>query len=139
VRVDWFASDELVSAAGRRVGRKPFSLPCAALHPPSSVIGRQSNRSAIGARIHVKILENDKQHSIYRHVNSGGSFGCNPLRKNIGLGKAEKIESIEVYWPTADLAQTFRNVAMDQTIQIIEGENRYTTRRIRRIVLGSRD
>ena len=100
------------------------------------LVGRKSNRSGIGARIHVKIVEDGKSRSIYRHVNSGGSFGCNPLRQNIGLRKAEKIETIEVYWPTSDLTQALRDVEMDQNIQIIEGEAGYKTLALKRIVLG---
>ena len=98
--------------------------------------GRQSNRSAIGARIHVRIVEDSRERSIYRYVNSGGSFGCNPLRQNIGLGKAERIESIEVYWPTSDLTQTFSDVAMDQSIEIAEGDKRYRSIPLRQFTIG---
>ena len=98
--------------------------------------GRQSNRSAIGARIHVRIVEDSRERSIYRYVNSGGSFGCNPLRQNIGLGKAERIESIEVYWPTSDLTQTFSDVPMDQSIEIAEGDTRYRSIPLRQFTIG---
>ena len=86
------------------------------------LIGTQSNRAAIGARIHVVINENGQQRSIYKHVNSGGSFGANPLRQSIGLGKAAKIERLEVYWPTTGMTQTFTSVPLDQTIKITEGQ-----------------
>jgi hypothetical protein len=56
------------------------------------LIGVQSNRSAIGARIRIEITEAGQKRSIYRHVNSGGSFGANPLRQEIGLGKAKTID-----------------------------------------------
>ena len=102
------------------------------------LVGRKSNRSAIGARIHVKVLENGKTRSIYRRVSSGGSFGCNPLRQNIGLGNAERIESIEVYWPTSDLTQKFRDVEMDQSIEIFEGERDYRTISLDSYALGGR-
>ena len=98
--------------------------------------GRQSNRSAIGARIHVRIVEDSRERSIYRYVNSGGSFGCNPLRQNIGIGKAERIESIEVYWPTSDLTQTFSDVPMDQSIEIAEGDKRYRSIPLRQFTIG---
>jgi hypothetical protein len=98
--------------------------------------GRQSNRCAIGARIHVRILEEGRQRSIFRYVNSGGSFGCNPLRKNIGLGKAERIESIEVYWPTSDLTQTFSDVPLDQSIEIVEGDKRYRSIQLKQFTIG---
>ena len=100
------------------------------------MVGRQSNRSAIGTRIVVRIVEDGEKRSIFRHVNSGGSFGCNPLRQNIGLGKADKIEAIEIYWPRTDKTQTFRDVAMDQAIQIVEGEDRFTRINVKSLVLG---
>ena len=86
------------------------------------LVGTQSNRSAIGARILAVIKEDGKERSVYKHVNSGGSFGANPLRQSIGLGKASKIERLEVYWPTTDLTQTFTSVPLDRTIQITEGQ-----------------
>ena len=98
--------------------------------------GRQSNRCAIGARIHVTILEDSRQRSIYRYVNSGGSFGCNPLRQNIGLGNSEQIESIEVYWPTSRLTQRFTDVPMDQSIEITEGDKRYRSIPLKQFTIG---
>jgi hypothetical protein len=86
------------------------------------LVGKRSNRSAIGARIHVVLGQGDEQRHIYRWVNSGGSFGANPLRQHIGLGSADRVETLEIYWPTTDLLQTFRNLAPGQWIEITEGE-----------------
>ncbi|MGB5294798.1 MAG: CRTAC1 family protein, partial [Thermoanaerobaculia bacterium] len=66
------------------------------------LIGVRSNRSAIGARVAVTIRENETQRTVFRYVNSGGSFGANPLRQTIGLGRADRIEAVEIYWPTSD-------------------------------------
>ena len=85
----------------------------------------QSNRSAIGARIKIDLLENGIRRSIYRHVNSGGSFGANPLRQTIGLGRAKKIEKLEIFWPTTGLTQNFIDVLGDQVIQIEEDQSSY--------------
>ena len=89
------------------------------------LVGTQSNRSGIGARIHVVISEGAKTRSIYKHVNSGGSFGANPLRQYIGLGNADKIERLEIYWPTSDTTQIFHNVPMDRFIRIQENADQY--------------
>ena len=102
------------------------------------LVGVDSNRSAIGARIHAKIVENGERRSIYKHVNSGGSFGANPLRQTIGLGKAEKIERLEIFWHTTGLTQTFHNVPLDQFIQITEGEAQYTTIELKKLTLRSK-
>jgi len=98
--------------------------------------GVQTNRSAIGARIHVEVVEEGQSRSIYKHVNSGGSFGANPLRQTIGLGKATKIEQMEVFWPTTGHTQTFHDVPLDQHIQIVEAREQYTTLPLRRLKLG---
>jgi len=100
--------------------------------------GVRSNRSAIGARIRVEITEDGKRRSIYKHVNSGGSFGANPLRQTIGLGKALRIELLEVYWPTSHSTQTFRGVAPDQCLRIVEGEDHYTPWRLEKLALGKK-
>ena len=39
--------------------------------------------------------------SIHREVGSGGSFGNNPSRLEIGLGKVDKIEAVRVFWPVS--------------------------------------
>ena len=101
------------------------------------LVGVNSNRSAIGARIHAEILENGEQRSIYKHVNSGGSFGANPLRQTIGLGQAEKVKTLEIFWHTTGLTQTFHNVPLDHFIQITEGETQYTTIKLEKLKLGS--
>ena len=88
--------------------------------------GRKSNRSAIGARIHARIDEGGKQRSVFRDVNSGGSFGCNPLQQTVGLGQAERILRLEIFWPASRSVQAFEDVDADQIIQIIEGEDHYT-------------
>ena len=102
------------------------------------LVGVDSNRSGIGARIHAEIIENGERRSIYKHVNSGGSFGANPLRQTIGLGKAEKVEKLEIFWHTTGLTQTFHNVPLNQFIQITEGETQYTTIELEKLKLGTK-
>jgi hypothetical protein len=46
---------------------------------------------AIGAKIKVTFRENNKERSVYRDVNSGGSFGANPLQQHIGVGSANLV------------------------------------------------
>ena len=85
------------------------------------LVGVQSNRAAIGARIHVEVIDEDgKPRSIYRHVTSGSSFGANPLRQTVGLGKAKAVSLLEVFWPMTGRTQKLYNVPFDQSIQILE-------------------
>jgi hypothetical protein len=87
--------------------------------------GKKSNRSAIGAHIAVSFTENGAKRTVYMDVNSGGSFGANPLRKEIGIGSAVIIDELIVKWPTSGIVQVFKNLAPDQFIKITEGNNQY--------------
>jgi hypothetical protein len=93
------------------------------------LIGTRSNRSAIGAGIRVEVVDNDEvPRSIYKHVNSGGTFGANPLRQTIGLGSAtQRVSRLEVTWPTTGQVQVFRDVPLDSYLEIVEDEETYTT------------
>ena len=135
--------DVYVQMGGSYVGDKfndaLFENPGFGKHWISIVlVGRRSNRSAIGARIHMKIIENGKPRSVFRQVNSGGSFGCNPLRQYIGLGNAERIESVQIYWPTTDRTQTFYDLAMDQWVRIVEDEKQVEIVHLEPYVLGGK-
>lgn len=85
--------------------------------------GRKSNRMAIGARIKIVITENGEKRYIFREVNSGGSFGGNPFRREIGLGKSKKIDMLEITWPVSGKVQKFTNIPANQFIKIIEGND----------------
>ena len=56
---------------------------------------------------------------------SGGTFGANPLRQTIGLGRAERIEELEIFWPTTNQTRKFTRVPLDAFIQIVEGSDRF--------------
>lgn len=85
------------------------------------LIGKESNRPAIGARIRI-LTSGAKPMTIYRHVSSGSSFGANPLQQTIGLGAAEGIAELEIYWPTTKSKQIFTDVKPKQAIEITEFE-----------------
>ena len=88
-----------------------------------SLVGTQSNRSAIGARVRLDISDDSGSRSIHRWVTSGSSFGGNSLRLEIGLGDAKRIDRLVVNWPTTDTTQTFENLGVDQLIEITEGKD----------------
>jgi VCBS repeat protein/ASPIC/UnbV protein len=85
--------------------------------------GVHSNRSAIGAHIVVTFTEDGVKRSVYMDVNSGGSFGCSPLRKEIGIGKAKVIDELIIKWPTTGIVQIFKNIQPCQFLKIKEGNN----------------
>jgi hypothetical protein len=82
--------------------------------------GVKSNRSALGARIRVIAATPTGERSIYRTVSTGGSFGASPLRQHVGLGNAESIKAIEIYWPTTGTTQRIPGVPMDRLYTIRE-------------------
>jgi hypothetical protein len=100
------------------------------------LIGKKTNRAAIGARIKVVAApvsqsgtgpgqEQVERLTVHRHISSGSSFGANPLQQTIGLGKADKVETLEIHWPTSGTTQVFRDIAVNQAIEITEFAESY--------------
>ena len=101
--------------------------------------GVRSNRAAIGARVTVRFKELGKSRMVVRELNSGGSFGCSPLRCEIGLGRAEQIDEIEIFWPAGNARQKFVNVPVNQFLRIREGESQLETRTLKKLVFKKAD
>jgi len=89
--------------------------------------GRQANRSGLGARLTLTFTENGQRRMIHRQVGTGGSFGANPLSPSIGLGKAAKIDQLEIRWPKPGGTQTFKDLPVNQTIRLTEGQASFKT------------
>jgi hypothetical protein len=64
----------------------------------------------------------------YREVTSGGSFGASSLQQEIGLGRARQIDVMEIWWPASGSRQVFRNIKVNQFIEIEESKSEYRTR-----------
>ena len=84
--------------------------------------GVASNRSALGARIKVVAKTAAGEREIHRVVGSGGSFGASPLRQEIGLGAAEAIVRVEIFWPKTGKTQVVKGLAPDHCYAVREGE-----------------
>jgi len=84
--------------------------------------GVKSNRAAIGTRIKVVVRTTDGERAIYKTVGSGGSFGANPLRQEIGLGLATSISQAEIVWPASGTTQILKGLAMDRRYRVREGD-----------------
>jgi hypothetical protein len=98
------------------------------------LVGKKTNRAAIGARIKV-VTSGEHPLTLYRHVTSGSSFGSNPLEQTIGVGKADTVALLEIYWPTTGTTQTFRDVKANQFIEITEFAKDYHKKDIKRIAV----
>lgn len=85
--------------------------------------GVKANRSAAGSRIKVTFTENGVKRSVYKDVNSGGSFGSSPLRQEIGIGQAKMIDEIEISWAGSGTIQRLKNISPNQFLHVTEGDN----------------
>jgi enediyne biosynthesis protein E4 len=87
-------------------------------------IGTKSNRSGIGARVKCVTHPPDEKapHSQIDEVRSGGSYiSQNDLRVHFGLGKAEKVDVLEVRWPSGQI-DTLKDVKVNQVVFVEEGK-----------------
>jgi ASPIC and UnbV/FG-GAP-like repeat len=84
-----------------------------------TLVGKKTNRAAIGARIKV-VTAGEQTLTVHRHVSSGSSFGANPLQQMVGLARAERVDLLEIHWPTSGTTQVFRDIAADQAIEVTE-------------------
>lgn len=86
------------------------------------LIGRESNTSAIGAKIIMTVSEKGNSRRIVRTVGTGSSFGGNSLQLEIGLSSADTIEEILIQWPNSKrTTSSFKNLKINSFIEITEG------------------
>lgn len=83
--------------------------------------GKTTNRYGIGCRVGVQVMEESgTSRWIYQWMNSGASFGANPLELHFGLGEASTIERIEVDWPVSGKTQVIKGPEIDRRLVIRE-------------------
>jgi hypothetical protein len=88
------------------------------------LIGVKSNRSGIGARVActTTVPGESKPHRQIDEVRSGGSyFSQSDLRLHFGLGKAEKVNVLEIHWPSGQV-DTIKDAATNQVVYVKEGQ-----------------
>lgn len=100
-----------VSEQGGEVFKKHISA--------RGLVGTTANPDAIGAII--KYSVGGKVHS--RMKNAGGSFiSSHDPRIILGLGKAEKVDWVEIHWPRpSQRVDRFTRVPINRYIKIVEG------------------
>jgi ASPIC and UnbV/FG-GAP-like repeat len=82
------------------------------------LVGTQSERDAIGARVHVKAGNS----SSFHWVTAGDGYLCrNELMLPIGLGQATQVEELSIEWPSG-ITQTIRDIPIDRRLLIIENQ-----------------
>ncbi len=82
------------------------------------LVGTKSNRSAVGARVRTTAGGTTQ----VREVKAGSSYlGQNDLRVHVGLGKAERIDRLEVRWPNGQ-NEVVEGATANQILTITEGK-----------------
>ena len=87
-------------------------------------IGTKSNCSGIGARLICVTHPSaeSKPHQQIDEVRSGGGyFSQNDLRVHFGLGKAERVDVLEIRWPSGQV-DTLKDIKANQLIFVTEGK-----------------
>jgi hypothetical protein len=81
------------------------------------LLGRRSNRSAIGAR--VRAVVGDRVQT--QEVRGGGSYYAqNDLRVHFGLADAVRVDRLDVRWPTG-MEESWTNVPVNRILTLDEG------------------
>jgi hypothetical protein len=91
------------------------------------LVGRESNRFGIGARVRATIEEAGATRDVFHFVGTNSSFGGNSLQAELGLGAATRIVALEVAWPRTGKTQRFEGVALDQVVVVDEGSAKLAT------------
>jgi hypothetical protein len=82
-------------------------------------VGTTSNRDGIGAKITLRV---SAQQKLWGVVKSGSSYASqSELPLTFGLGKTEKVASIEVAWPSGRVDK-LQDVSANQSLTIQEGK-----------------
>jgi hypothetical protein len=84
------------------------------------LVGVQSNRSALGARI---TLSAGGRRQVREVMGASSYLSQNDLRQHFGLGRSGKVDAIEVRWPSG-LMQRYANLEADQFITLREGDGK---------------
>jgi len=100
------------------------------------LVGSRDNRFGVGARIKITIREQGVARQICTVVGTGGSFGSSSLRQEIGLGSAEQIESLEVYWPAARQSQRWEKLPVNRAIELTQGQAEFRERPLKRVPIS---
>ena len=87
------------------------------------LIGKQSNRDAIGARIAYQAGDLKRGRM---KVGGGSYLSSHDPRIVLGLGPREKLDWLEIKWPLpSGKMERFTNLPIDRYISIVEGEGKW--------------
>ncbi|MEZ6061887.1 MAG: ASPIC/UnbV domain-containing protein [Planctomycetaceae bacterium] len=83
--------------------------------------GVKSNHRGIGSRA---IVEAGGRTIVRDLFSPNGFMGQSPASLNVGVGTAERIDTLTIRWPTGE-KQVFRDLPVDCTIEIVEESDEF--------------
>ena len=89
-------------------------------HLTLRLVGTHSNRSAIGARVRVTVVEHGQERDRFAIVSTGSSFGGSSLQIEMGLGSATDVTTVDVQWPGGGL-ERYRGAQPGSVLILREG------------------
>lgn len=86
--------------------------------------GRTANRSAIGARVEVDVIDvGGATRTVRRTVGTGGSFGAGSLQLHLGLGRTKQIRELRIQWPdSARSKASYTGISVNGVYRVRQGE-----------------
>ena len=81
------------------------------------LVGTESNRSAIGARVTIEHGERRQSREV---CSTAGYLSGQSLSLHFGLGESDRVDRMTVHWPSG-LVQSFRGIAADALYVVEEG------------------
>jgi len=118
------APDLLVGSVGGgplRLFRNQF--PRTAHRVRIELVGAQSNRAGIGARVVARCGERRIVRDLFP---ANGCMGLGPAELLLGVGDAKQIDHLSIRWPSG-LVQEFTDVPVDKPLTITEGSTDLTS------------
>ena len=114
------AQDLLVVSAGGGPVRLFWNrLPTANTRVRIDLVGVESNRTGIGARVVAQIGERRIVRDLFP---ANGGFGQSPPEMVLGLGEAERIDRLTIRWPSGNV-QELTDLPVDRVLRITEGRD----------------
>ena len=74
----------------------------------------------VAESIKIEVETESGLREIHRTVGGMSSFGYVPIRQEIGLGSANKIQRITINWPASGIRQVLDDVPIDQFLEVLE-------------------
>ncbi len=86
-----------------------------------NLVGVESNRAAIGAKVRATAMIGGETVTQFREVSAQNTFnGQNALTVHFGLGDAENVDMLEITWPSG-MVDTFNDVRRNAFFELMEG------------------